>query len=58
MGLVSQESILFNDSISNNIKLSNSKVNLKENEAPLQLNNSACVPGLSFNLISVGIEFN
>ena len=30
MGLVSQESILFNDSISNNIKLSNSKVNLKE----------------------------
>jgi hypothetical protein len=30
------------------------KVNLKENEAPLQLNNSAYVPGLSFNLISVG----
>ena len=40
MGLVSQESILFNDSISNNIKLSNSKVNLKEIEESAKIANA------------------
>ena len=40
MGLVSQESILFNDSIFNNIKLSNSKVNLKEIEESAKIANA------------------
>ena len=40
MGLVSQDSILFNDTILNNIKLSNSKANSKDVEKAAKIANA------------------